>query len=352
MSRFIQIHTLTSYPPANLNRDDLGRPKTAMMGGVERLRVSSQSLKRHWRTSDLFQEALGSHLGTRTKGIGEKVQGKLLELGTTEKQAQEWAADIASVFGKIDPSKLKEGKVQTRQMVFITPEEWNSVFSLVDVIATEKRKPNPDELSLLVKKTSGVDIALFGRMMTTDTTNIDYSIEAACQVAHAISVHGITVEDDYFTAVDDLNADQDDRSAAHLDETSFAAALFYGYVCIDRDALLDNLNGDKALANKAIAAMVEAIARVSPKGKQNSFGSHAYASYMMLERGRQQPRSLSAAFLTPIKDDYLPNAIKALEQQVEHFDRVYGECAEVRNSFNAVSGEGSLKSLVELATQD
>src|SRR5690625_4462902 len=102
MSRFIQIHTLTSYPPANLNRDDLGRPKTAMMGGVERLRVSSQSLKRHWRTSDLFQEALRSHLGTRTKDVGEKVRQKLLELGVTEKQAEEWAVDIAKVFGKVE----------------------------------------------------------------------------------------------------------------------------------------------------------------------------------------------------------------------------------------------------------
>lgn len=344
MSRFIQIHTLTSYPPANLNRDDLGRPKTAMMGGVERLRVSSQSLKRHWRTSDLFQEALRSHLGTRTKDVGEKVRQKLLELGVTEKQAEEWAVDIAKVFGKVE-----SGKVKTQQLVFVSPEEWDSIFALVDVLAAEKRKPTSDELKLLAKNTSAADIALFGRMLA-DSPN--YNVEAACQVAHAISVHGITVEDDYFTAVDDLNADQDDRGAAHLGETGFAAALFYGYVCIDRDALLDNLNGDKALTNKAIAAMVEAIARVSPKGKQNSFGSHAYASYMMLERGRQQPRSLSAAFLTPIKDDYLPNAIKALEQQVEHFDRVYGECAEVRNSFNAVSGEGSLKSLVELATQD
>lgn len=344
MSRFIQIHTLTSYPPANLNRDDLGRPKTAMMGGVERLRVSSQSLKRHWRTSDLFQEALRSHLGTRTKDVGEKVRQKLLELGVTEKQAEEWAVDIAKVFGKVE-----SGKVKTQQLVFVSPEEWDSIFALVDVLAAEKRKPTSDELKLLAKNTSAADIALFGRMLA-DSPN--YNVEAACQVAHAISVHGITVEDDYFTAVDDLNADQDDRGAAHLGETGFAAALFYGYVCIDRDALLDNLNGDKALTNKAIAAMVEAIARVSPKGKQNSFGSHAYASYMMLERGRQQPRSLSAAFLTPIKDDYLPNAIKALEQQVEHFDRVYGECAEVRNSFNAVSGEGSLKSLIELATQD
>ena len=70
MSRFIQLHLLTSYPPANLNRDDLGRPKTAMMGGVPRLRVSSQSLKRAWRKSDVFEGSLKDHVGTRTKSMG------------------------------------------------------------------------------------------------------------------------------------------------------------------------------------------------------------------------------------------------------------------------------------------
>lgn len=343
MSRFIQVHTLTSYPPANLNRDDLGRPKTAMMGGVERLRVSSQSLKRHWRTSDLFQEALRSHLGTRTKDVGVKVRQKLLELGVAEKKAEEWAGEIAKVFGKVE-----SGNVKTQQLVFISPEEWDAIFALVDVLAAEKRAPEPDELKLLAKNSSAADIALFGRMLADASS---YNVEAACQVAHAISVHGVTVEDDYFTAVDDLNADHDDRGAAHLGETGFAAALFYSYVCIDWDSLVDNLGGDQSLANKAVAALIEAIATVSPKGKQNSFGSYAYASYMLVERGKQQPRSLSAAFLSPINGDYLPNAVDALEKQVQHFDAVYGECAEIRNSLNAATGEGTLKSLIELATQ-
>ncbi|MFP4237150.1 MAG: type I-E CRISPR-associated protein Cas7/Cse4/CasC [Desulfonatronovibrio sp.] len=73
MSTFIQLHLLTSYPPANLNRDDLGRPKTARMGGVDRLRVSSQSLKRTWRTSGLFEEAVAGYVGTRTKRLGVEV---------------------------------------------------------------------------------------------------------------------------------------------------------------------------------------------------------------------------------------------------------------------------------------
>ena len=100
MKRFIQLHILTSYPPANLNRDDLGRPKTAKMGGVDRLRVSSQSLKRHWRTSDLFQSALQGHLGQRTKLLGKRVFDQMVEQGVPEKKAVAWAKEIAAVFGK------------------------------------------------------------------------------------------------------------------------------------------------------------------------------------------------------------------------------------------------------------
>lgn len=344
MSQFIQIHTLTSYPPANLNRDDLGRPKTATMGGVERLRISSQSLKRHWRTSDLFQGALSSHLGTRTKDVGIVAKKSLLEKGVPEKKADEWAYEIAGVFGKVE-----KGKLTTQQLVFVSPEEWAAIDKLVEKLAEENRNPEREDLNLLAQNASAADIALFGRMLADEP---GHNVEAACQVAHAISVHGVTVEDDYFTAVDDLNIEHTDRGAAHIGETGFAAAVFYGYVCIDRESLLFNLNGNRDLLNQTIAALIEAIARVSPKGKQNSFASQAYASYMLVEAGKQQPRSLSAAFLSPVRDNYLPRAIEAVNQQVEHFDKVYGACAEQRAYFNVEAGEGSLRDVIELAVQE
>lgn len=345
MSRFIQIHSLTSYPPANLNRDDLGRPKTAIMGGVERLRVSSQSLKRHWRTSDLFQEALHGHLGTRTRDIGEYVSKRLIDNGVPEKKAREWSVEIAKAFGSVE-----KDKVTTQQLVFISPEEWSAVNDLADLLVKEGRGPEKEEIKLLRKNATAADIALFGRMLADAP---GFNVEAACQVAHAISVHGVAVEDDYFTAVDDLNADHEDRGAAHIGETSFAAALFYGYVCIDRQSLIENLDGNVDLANKAISALIEAIARVSPKGKQSSFGSFAYASYMLVERGNQQPRSLSAAFLAPVKEtDYLSSSVERLEQQYASFDKVYGACADHRANFNASSGQGSLNEVIKLATQD
>jgi len=108
MSRFIQLHLLTAYPPANLNRDDMGSPKTAKMGGYDRLRVSSQCLKRTWRTSDLFEQALEGHIGTRTKEMGLKIYNRLIDKGIKHKDAVNWSKSIAGVFGKLKELSKKE----------------------------------------------------------------------------------------------------------------------------------------------------------------------------------------------------------------------------------------------------
>lgn len=336
MSHFLQLHLLTSYPPANLNRDEQGRPKTAMMGGAQRLRVSSQSLKRAWRTSELFEEALASHMGKRTKRIGVEVCKWLMDKGVKEKQANEWAASIATVFGKVE-----KGSLETGQLVHVGPEEWSAVNALVDTLGEEQRAATKEELDVLRKRPAAVDIGLFGRMLAEHPS---FNVEAACQVAHAITVHAAEVEDDYFTAVDDLNTGDEHRGAAHVGEAGYGAGLFYLYLCIDRRLLEENLNGDKALADRAIVALTEAAARISPKGKQNSFGSRAQASYVLAESGDQQPRSLSVAFLRPVRgEDMAGQAITALEQQVEAFDGAYGPGADRRFVLCAVPGVEAAK---------
>lgn len=336
MAHFIQLHMLTAYPPANLNRDDLGRPKTARMGGFERLRVSSQSLKRTWRTSDLFQEALAGHVGTRTKRLGKEIEGRLVEAGIKEKNAREWARAIAGVFGKLQSKDNSE----IEQLAHVSPEERQTVDELTEALIKENRAPKGDELNLLRKNPSAADVALFGRMLAADP---GFNVEAACQVAHAITVHPVVIEDDYFTAVDDLNSGEEDMGAGHIGETGFAAGLFYSYICINRDQLVENLGGDESLADKAVAALSEVAIKVSPRGKQNSFGSRAYASYVLAEKGSQQPRSLAVAFLKPVQShDYAATAIELLESQRDHFDGVYGACADERYELNALEGGGTL----------
>lgn len=356
MSRFVQIHLLTSYPPANLNRDDQGRPKTAKMGGYDRLRVSSQSLKRAWRTSDLFQQALTEHVGTRTKLLGVMAYEKLVAGGVKEKQAKESAQKIAGVFGALKKAKEKDSLVdlEIEQLVHVSPSEIQAIESLLETLISQGRAPEDTELDLLRIQGQSADIAMFGRMLASSPS---YNVEAACQVAHAISVHPVVIEDDYFTAVDDLNDGSEDAGAAHIGETGFAAGLFYSYICINRTLLVENLGGDEALAQKSIQALIEAAVKVPPNGKQNSFGSRAYASYVLAERGDQQPRSLSVAFLKPVTSrgiegtDFGTAAVNALTSQRKNMDAVYGPCADASCEINVFEGKGTLAELLKFVAE-
>lgn len=334
MTRFVQLHLLTSYPPANLNRDDLGNPKTARLGGIERLRVSSQSLKRAWRTSELFQQKLSGNIGTRTKRLGVEVFEALSKAGATEKQAREWASQIAKVYGALK----KDNPLEIEQLVHISPEERATLDALVATLAQEKRAPSDEELDTLLHEQTAVDIAMFGRMLAAKA---GFNGEAAVQVAHSVGVHASFIEDDYFTAVDDLN--QNEPGAAHIGESGFAAAVFYQYICIDRDLLKKNLGGDEALTQQALRALAQAAATVGPSGKQNSYASRAYAHYALAEKGEQQPRSLSLAYVKPVSGgDYASEAVEALEQVRSNMNKVYGDCADSHNRFNVLTGEGSL----------
>jgi len=353
MSRFVQLHLLTSYPPANLNRDDLGRPKTAMMGGEPRLRVSSQSLKRAWRTSDVFADSLKGHIGTRTKEMGIRIFDRLREAGIAKKEAMDWAKAIAGQFGKLKSSSKDHEKqeLEIEQLAHFSPIEQQAIDALITTLVERNSKPEDDELKLLRKQHTAADIALFGRMLASNPL---YNTEAAAQVAHAISVHSVIVEDDFFTAVDDLNKGEEDVGAGHLGETEFAAGLFYIYLCIDKALLINNLSGDEALANKTLAALIESAATVAPRGKQNSFGSRARTSYLLCETGQQQPRSLSVAFLKPVtKGDMLATAKKRIDNTVQSMDQVYGDCADQRCYFyfDDEIATGSLQDVIRCATE-
>jgi CRISPR system Cascade subunit CasC len=348
VSRFIQLHVLTSYPPSNLNRDDTGRPKTALVGDANRLRVSSQSLKRAWRTSEAFESALAGHLGTRTKQIGKQVFAKLLEGGVSDKAAREWAKDIAKQFGKLKSDKKTQNNedLDIEQLAHFSPEELAAIDALVDQLVERKDKPTEDELKLLMHPRHAVDIAMFGRMLADSPT---HNVEAAVQVAHAITVHRAAVEDDYFSAVDDLNT-RDTTGAGHIGERGYGAGLFYLYIAIDRALLKKNLGEDEALTARALGALVTAVTQVAPTGMQNSFASRAYAGYAMAEKGDQQPRSLAQAFLKPVKpygeESVFDKAVAALESRCDNFDSVYGACADARQTVNVEKPQGRIADLI------
>jgi CRISPR system Cascade subunit CasC len=157
----------------------------------------------------------------------------------------------------------------------------------------------------------------------------EFNVEAAAQVAHAFTVHKAAVEDDYFSAVDDLNRGDEDKGSGHIGEAGFGAGVFYLYICINHDLLLKNLGGDKALADKTLTAMLHAVTKVSPTGKQNSFASRAYAGFVLAEQGEQQPRSLAQAFLAPVRGaNLLVKAAEDMKKRRDNFEKVYGKCAD------------------------
>lgn len=173
-------------------------------------------------------------------------------------------------------------------------------------------------------------------------------------VAHAISVHKVAIEDDYFTAVDDLNTGAEDSGAGHVGTMEFASALLYHYVCIDREKLKDNLGGDSELANRTLGALLKACLTVAPAGKQASFASVARASYALVERGDSQPRSLAVAFLEAVRptvkeQNLLDTSIKRLLLTRDNFEKVYEEKTESQQ-LNVSEGAGSISELVRFVS--
>ena len=150
MQRFVQLHLLTSYPPSNLNRDDTGRPKTALMGDAQRLRISSQSQKRAWRTSELFESALAGNIGTRTKDMGKRIHEALTCAGIADKAAREWARQIAGRFGKLKSDKKmdKDEDLQIEQLAHFSPEEVEAIEALAKTCAERGGAPSDEELQI------------------------------------------------------------------------------------------------------------------------------------------------------------------------------------------------------------
>ena len=352
MTDFLQLHLLTPFGPSNLNRDDTGRPKSVVFGRAPRIRVSSQSLKRAWRTSDVFKEQLEGHLASRTQRLGNDVYQHLIKRGATEDQALSIARSVAGVFGKIRSEK-DDHPTFIEQLAFISPAEREAAFARADqALAGETTDPKekPEQEPLLQRTDSAADIAMFGRMLADAPK---FNREAAVQVAHAFTTHRAHAEDDYYTAVDDLKSrdDPEDAGAGFVGVQEFGAGIFYIYICVDCDLLLNNLGGDRPVRDAALGALIEAAATVAPKGKQASFASRARAVYMLAEKGSAQPRSLAAAFLKPLDDaDQAKGSIAALESFRDRLDAAYGPCAAERCTMDVTKdGGGTLAEIVSFA---
>ena len=345
MSGFLQLHYLTVYPISNPNRDDLGRPKTATFGGAPRLRISSQSLKRAARLSEAMQNTLGGHLGDRTQRIGEVVRDALSDLTDSGEQIHEIATKVADVFGKLDTEAEKKGHIRTRQLAFISPDEREAAIEWAKKALSGEELPTNKELKKRVLRTAdgAADVAMFGRMLADDP---DFNREAAVQVSHAFTTHRAIVDDDYYTAVDDLKEPTEDAGAGFVGEAGFGSGVFYIYACVDIGLLERNLDGDRELAARSAGALAEALATATPSGKRNSFAHQTRASYIRAEVGTAQPRTLAGAFFKPVEgDDLMAASVEALESLASQLDAAYGTCCDNTDYMNVATSQGTLAAI-------
>ena len=343
MTTFIQYHVLTTYPLSNPNRDDLGHPKKATLGGVPRLRLSSQSLKRAIRESDHFKRGLEGHLGTRTKRLSEVLAQELIDGGADQKTAEEIALKIGEAFSKIDkPKKGQDTNLVATTLTFVSPDEWRLAREMAQQALEGEDLPKDLKKTVLRKADGAIDIAMFGRMLADDP---EFNREAAVQVAHAFTTHRAQAEEDWFSAVDDLNK-REDTGAGHLGEHGFGSGVYYTYVCMNADLLIENLDGDRDLAAEGAAALTRALTDATPRGKQNSHAHHPRAGYLRVERGSTQPRDLSGAFFEPVGSDFQSASIAKLEDLANKIDAAYGAQNQDAAVMHVQAGKGTLDELV------
>ena len=359
--RFLQIHTLSPYTAVLLNRDDSGLAKRLPYGDTLRTRVSSQCLKRHWRFAEdphALHEIEGTTAAVRsrelvTRKVIEPLKANFAEAvvdaiepefqkavygdkGTTKKARQtlllgqpeiEWLAKQAQYLAEESEGDSEKAKKAS--------EKWRKAVQ-VNLKAMRETATLP----------AGLEAALFGRMVTSDPKA---NITAPVHVAHAFTVHAEEPEMDYLTAVDDLT--EDEPGADTIQETELTSGLFYGYIVIDLPGLVSNLNDHAELAGQVLHNLIYLIAEVSPGAKLGSTAPYSRASFMLLEAGDRQPRSLAEAYRVPCAPQ-IATAVSALSAHLAALDEAYatGEKRRVMSLDATVVPGTECGSLADLAS--
>jgi CRISPR system Cascade subunit CasC len=379
-ARFLQLHFLTAYPASLLNRDDAGFAKRLPFGGATRTRVSSQCLKRHWRTFDGeggFHEMPVPDTIRSRHTFEQLVVRPLLQEGVdtelaravTEALMNEVLGQSAKAKKAADKKSARKGEAEdetlmTGQLTVLGRPEVEFLLAEARALCAETKSPEKAGEAARARFTkerrenlralrhgAGLSAAMFGRMVTSD---ILARGDAAVHVAHALTVHEEAAESDYFSAVDDLREDgEDTQGSGHIGSTELTSGLFYGYVVVDVPLLVSNLEGcarkdwkgaDRSVAAQLVERLVHLVATVSPGAKLGSTAPYSYAHLLLAETGSHQPRSLANAFLQPVsqRGDLVANTYAALGRHVADMDRMYGATTQRR-----LSALGDVSSLRE-----
>lgn len=302
----IEFHILQSFPVTCLNRDDVGAPKTAIVGGVTRARVSSQCWKRQVRLS---MHELGVKLGIRTKKAEEIFVRACQQAGASESQAAACGKKIAE-------------QLSDDTLLFVSDTEAKAFAAYAQELAFDDTKIKDKELAKVAKKAltpavDALDIALFGRMVAKAA---EMNVEAAASFAHAISTHKVSNEVEFFTALDDL---QDEPGSAHMGSLEFNSATYYRYISLDLGQLAQTMGTDDL--KKAIAAFTQALFIAVPSARQTTqSGASPWEFARVLVRKGQR---LQVPFETPVKardGGYLQPSIDSLKTYLDKKEKLAG----------------------------
>jgi CRISPR system Cascade subunit CasC len=312
----IEFHILQSFPVTCLNRDDVGAPKTAMIGGTTRARVSSQCWKRQVR---LALRDFGVQLGMRTKHLSQLLQEACVAAGASEEQAQACADLLAKA-------------LSDDTLLFISDSEAQALAAYVQEKGFDEKAIKEKELGKVAKKAlnpalDALDIALFGRMVAKAT---EMNLEAAASFAHAISTHRISNEIDFFTALDDL---QTEPGSAHMGSLEFNSATYYRYVSLDLGQLAQTLGPESANLATAVEAFTKALFVALPSARQTTqSGASPWEFARVLVRKGQRlqvpfetaVRAAEGGFLQPSKQELT----RYLDTKQKLFGSLFGQIAQ------------------------
>ncbi|MFC2659447.1 MAG: type I-E CRISPR-associated protein Cas7/Cse4/CasC [Actinomyces sp.] len=329
MSTYVDIHIIQNLPPSCVNRDDSGSPKSAIYGGVRRLRVSSQSWKRAARL--YFDDLLdASDVGVRTKRVAGVLAAKIAEdapeLTESALSLAEGVFKTAKI--KLSPPRGKKNAPQeSGYLMFLSAGQIGRLAELAITSARGGEALDARTVKKIFKETHAVDIALFGRMVADDT---DLNVDAACQVAHAISTHAAENEYDFFTAVDDEKSrseEEEDAGAGMMGTVEFSSATMYRYATVNLDMLVKNL-GDGEAALRALEVFIKGFCLSMPTGKQNTFANRTVPETVVVSVREDQPVSLVGAFEKPIPQDadrgYVDRSVESLVRYSSTIEENYG----------------------------
>jgi CRISPR system Cascade subunit CasC len=332
----VELHIIQSFAPACLNRDDTNAVKDCEFGLHRRVRVSSQCIKRSVRTSPVFTDRVKGHTAVRTKLLIQLLTDRMLEMAMNKQQVEQVVPLFVSQYVGLDATGktkvlLYLGNDEIQRIAAKLHEHWDKLAEAAAQVANSEKGDKrslavfsqmaKDVQSSAVGATKAADIALFGRMVAESPKD---NVDAACQVAHAISTHRANMEMDFYTAVDDLS---NESGAGMMGTTEFASACFYRYSLVDLDQLVSNLQGDRDLALRTLEAYLLSSILAIPTGKQTSTAPQSPPSFVMVVvRDSGSPQSLVNAFERPV---YPSQTRGVVEQSILRLDDYWGRLARM-----------------------